>query len=273
MKTVATVLGILVPVVLLWGLTSCSPSSLSTRTDERAEVRTVLENALEKLDYVTNCLSLYDVEVRYHSSYGSEKLGIEFKLKNKGERTVTMVEVTVYLLDSEGRKISEQTFRPVGFTNPLKPNYVWQPEAGAFYPIENVPSEYRSYRAVIRDISLMEGEQGKWEQAAENERRASIAAAAERRARENASNALAYAEAKKKKDDEAKRRLFEYAKTQAQAGNAYYQRRLGEMYMRGEGTDVDVEQARTWIFKAWGNGDQQASNLWYSAGWHSEAPR
>lgn len=60
-----------------------------------------------------------------------------------------------------------------------------------------------------------------------------------------------------------KRKAFESTEAKAKSGDAFYQLRLGELYMKGEGTSADSEQAKAWLFKAWGGGQTQASNLIY----------
>jgi hypothetical protein len=105
----------------------------------------------EKQAYIGNVV-LYDLKARYYATYLNDKVpGVEFKLKNKGNRTLKEVEVTVYFKDSTGAIIAEKTYHPVlvseysfsGDNKPLKANYIWQLERGKFYKAESVPSEWK----------------------------------------------------------------------------------------------------------------------------------
>jgi hypothetical protein len=73
------------------------------------------------------------------------------------------VEVTVYFKDVNDAIIFEEDFLPVLVSDysfndnkPLKPNYVWSIGRGKYYPVEEVPSEwkYGSVSAKITDIEF-----------------------------------------------------------------------------------------------------------------------
>lgn len=77
-----------------------------------------------------------------------------FQLHNEGDRPVCNVFVTVYLQNSEGKTVHEQTFRPMGYDT-LQPGYVWDKmwgEHSSYYPIgqtgmrkaEFIPSKWKS---------------------------------------------------------------------------------------------------------------------------------
>jgi len=124
-----------------------------------------IENFEEKQAYVNNVV-LYDFEAKYHQTYLYEKVaGVNFKIKNNGDKTLSKVEVTVYFKDAAGVVIAEEDYYPViatsfsfSDTKPLKPNYVWQMEQGKFYPAESVPSEWAESNATakITDIEFQE---------------------------------------------------------------------------------------------------------------------
>ena len=92
--------------------------------------------------------------------------GVEFKLKNKGDRTLRKVEVTVYFKDHSGAIIAEEDYNPVlvtkysfgGDNKPLKPNYIWQLERGKFLQAKSVPSEWAKGKAEARitDIDFLD---------------------------------------------------------------------------------------------------------------------
>ena len=119
--------------------------------------------AREKRDY-RQSLQLYDLKAKYYTSSSRERVpGVEFKLRNRGKRTLTQVEVTVYFRDAGRNVICEEHYFPVLVSSyslerstPLKPGYIWQMEKGTFYPAKKVPDEWRegSVLAKITDIEF-----------------------------------------------------------------------------------------------------------------------
>lgn len=117
----------------------------------------------EKQVYVSN-VELYDLKARYFDTYLERRVpGVEFKLRNKGNRTLRKVEVTVYFEDASGAVIAEHEYNPVlvtkysfGDNKPLRPNYIWQMERGKFYQAKSVPSEWKegAVKAKITDIEF-----------------------------------------------------------------------------------------------------------------------
>lgn len=115
------------------------------------EVKTEIKQIEGKQLYI-NSVVLYDLQSKYYQTYLEERVpGVEFKIKNKGNRTLKEVEVTVYFKDSSGTIIAEKTYHPVLVTKysfssnnkPLKPNYIWQMERGKFYKADSVPTEWK----------------------------------------------------------------------------------------------------------------------------------
>jgi hypothetical protein len=130
------------------------------------ETRKEIKSFEEKQAYIKN-LVLYDLKAKYYKTYLEEKVpGVEFKLKNKGDRILKEVEVTVYFKDANGTIIAEEDYHPVlvtkysfsGDNKPLKPNYVWQMERGKFYKADSVPSEWKE-GAVSAKITNIEFEE------------------------------------------------------------------------------------------------------------------
>ncbi|MCD1591789.1 hypothetical protein K7H13_13630 [Qipengyuania citrea] len=99
--------------------------------------------------YIKN-VEVYDVEASYRDSMLDGRVpGVDFKVKNNGDRSLDLVEVTVVFYNSEGQPIAEDTFMPVivsSFDNdpPLRPGYIWQQERGSFYAAKSVPDEWQS---------------------------------------------------------------------------------------------------------------------------------
>ncbi len=121
----------------------------------------------EKQAYVAN-VELYDLRAKYYDTYLEQRVpGVEFKLRNKGNRSLRKVEVTVYFQDASGAVIAEKEYNPVLVTKysfgdnnkPLRPNYIWQLERGKFYQAKSVPTEWKegAVKAKITDIEFGNG--------------------------------------------------------------------------------------------------------------------
>jgi len=153
------------------GRPSRSISELDSTQIESLPVETVVEGSpAEKVDKEAEKLrekqaylqkvELYDVIAKYYTTYFDERTpGVEFKIRNKGNRVLTKVKVTIYFKDASGVVIAEEDFYPVSeYRKPLKPSYIWQMERGKFYKAESVPDEWEEGNFVVRisDIELQE---------------------------------------------------------------------------------------------------------------------
>ena len=109
----------------------------------------------EEATYIRDNLKLYDLTARYYDTYDGRKPGVNFKIKNNGNRTLDRVEVRVVFKDAQGNPIAEENYTPVlvseynisGDNTPLRPNYIWQNESGKFYVADSVPSEWATGQA------------------------------------------------------------------------------------------------------------------------------
>ncbi len=117
----------------------------------------VSNSSIENDDYIRNGLVLYDFESKKYDSYLDGKVpGYRFKIRNKGLRTLSKVEVTIYFGDSQGNTIYEEKTFPVlvssfGMDNePLKAGHIWQMESGRFYSSKKVPSEWQEGNAYAK---------------------------------------------------------------------------------------------------------------------------
>ncbi len=117
----------------------------------------------QKVDYINNGLVLYDFTSIFHDSEFEGRVpGVNFKIKNIGDKTLKKIEVTVYFKDTSGNVIYDDKFYPVLVTEfgtdnePLKPGYIWQQEQGHFYAAKKVPSEWQEGNAdaKITDIKF-----------------------------------------------------------------------------------------------------------------------
>jgi hypothetical protein len=120
----------------------------------------------DKQEYINN-VSLYDLKAKFYTTYAENKVpGVEFKLKNNGERLLREIEVTIYFKDSSGKTIAEERYHPVLALNKsysgdqiiLKKNYIWQMEDGNFYKADSVPTAWEegSVSGKITDIKFAE---------------------------------------------------------------------------------------------------------------------
>ena len=88
------------------------------------------------------------------------QLGVFGELKNRGDRTLRAVAVTVYYLDKEGNGIHEKTYYPVlatgelvGDNQPLKPNYA----KTFWYRIDRAPSDWaKKVKVAVTDVEFHE---------------------------------------------------------------------------------------------------------------------
>lgn len=120
----------------------------------------------EKRDYIAKNVEVYELEAQYMDSMLDGRIpGVTFKVRNKGQRTLDQVEVTIEFLDAEGKAISEEVYNPViagGYDSdpPLRPGHIWQNERGRFLAAKSVPSEWQSgrARASVTDIKFADDE-------------------------------------------------------------------------------------------------------------------
>lgn len=146
-------------------LEDAAAHKISEKTARETKEKT---DKTDKREYIDNYLDIYDTEAKYIDSMLEGKVpGVLFKLKNKGDRSLDMVEVTVYFKDTTGAIIYEEDFHPVfisefSFTDskPLKPGYIWQMEKDKFYPAKSVPQEWveGSVNIEITDIRFSKEE-------------------------------------------------------------------------------------------------------------------
>ncbi|WP_065085995.1 hypothetical protein [Pseudomonas sp. AU12215] len=106
----------------------------------------------DEQNYIDQKLELYGFKAaRYSSVLDGKVPGVEFKIRNRGGRSLDRVKVVVYFKDAQGVTIAEESFTPVlvseynfsGDSKPLKPGYIWQLDQGQFYTAKSVPSEWK----------------------------------------------------------------------------------------------------------------------------------
>lgn len=129
-----------------------SPASTSTVNAEQAA-------------YIRDHLKIYDLEGRYFDSILDGRVpGVDFKIKNDGDRTLNKVTVRVVFYDAQDKPIAEEEYSPVFVTSsgfgdnnkPLRPNYIWKQEQGQFYTAKSVPTEWKTGKvtATVTEIEF-----------------------------------------------------------------------------------------------------------------------
>lgn len=134
---------------------------ISAALGASAPAAATVDLAREKLDYIQSHIQIYAIQSRYYESVLDGKLpGVEFKIKNTGDKTLKRIEVTVYFLDAAGKPIAEENYYPVssgtysGGHDPLKPGYIWQIESGKFYSAKAVPSEWSEGKVTVKIANI-----------------------------------------------------------------------------------------------------------------------
>lgn len=119
----------------------------------------------EEARYIGESLRLYEFEAKYYDSLLDGRVpGVDFKIKNDGDRTINRLTVKVVFFDADDQPIAEELYYPVNVgsfsmgneNRPLRPNYIWQQESDRFYTAEMVPSEWSvgKARATITDVEF-----------------------------------------------------------------------------------------------------------------------
>jgi hypothetical protein len=120
----------------------------------------------EEAAYIRDNLRLYDLTAKYYDSMLDGRIpGVDFKIRNNGNRTLDRVKVRVVFQGSDGKPIAEEEYNPVwvvhgGYSTddskPLRPNYIWQNEPDKFYSAKSVPSEWQEGKvtATVSDIEF-----------------------------------------------------------------------------------------------------------------------
>lgn len=164
--------------VIGWSIVGQSGATGSTTDAAAASSSTTASSSLpeteaegpsaEEAAYIRSSLRLYDLEAKYFDSILDGNIpGVNFKIKNTGNRTLNGVTVRVVFQDAEGKAIAEEEYNPVlvsehnymGDNTPLRPNYIWQNEKDKFYQAKNVPSEWAEGKATatITDVEFAPG--------------------------------------------------------------------------------------------------------------------
>ncbi|OYX16792.1 MAG: hypothetical protein B7Z07_01950 [Sphingomonadales bacterium 32-67-7] len=168
------VLMLVMPAMELWAYAKAVDSATETAPGTAAVDAIVSEGidgsgasatTREEQTYIRDHLQLYDLDAKYFDSMLDGRVpGVDFKIKNNGNKALNRITVIVEFKDASGASIAEEEYNPVlvsdfnygGDNTPLKPNYIWQQEQGQFYTAKSVPSEWASGKvsARISDIEF-----------------------------------------------------------------------------------------------------------------------
>lgn len=127
---------------------------------EAQTVSSSVENPVEK-EYAENLVEIVNLETKWHEDilYGDKVAGYTFELKNKGNKDIKYLTVTIYFKDKSGNNIAEASLTPINpsgiFDNePLKANYSWKMDTGTYYQAKDVSKDWveGSAEAVITEL-------------------------------------------------------------------------------------------------------------------------
>lgn len=146
---------------------------------ERAPSDTSLENTIKELETKLAALrereayrdkvEILELQAGYYDTYLDGRIpGVEFKLKNNGDKMLSQVEVTVFFKGEAGNIMHEEQYNPVlvseysfGDNKPLKPGYIWRLERGKFLTAKEAPEEWQAgnVEAVVSKVEFAEEDQ------------------------------------------------------------------------------------------------------------------
>jgi len=147
----------------LAGMNKVSELDKTVNTTQQADTSVISTSKVNpEQQYIKDSLVLESVIVgegygKYDTpGYSTKKPTVEGKIRNNGNKSLSMVEITVYFLDASGKRIGEKTYTPIytssfmGDSTPLKPNYV---RDFGYVVNEDAPSEWANkVEVIISDI-------------------------------------------------------------------------------------------------------------------------
>ena len=128
------------------------------------EIEDKLAEQKMKRDYFDK-VEIFDFEATRIDTYLDKNIpAVRFAIRNRGDRSLDKVEVTVYFYDRNKNAIFEKTYYPVlvssyGLNNnsPLKPNYIKRQKENNYYTIDELGSEWAGKAdAIVSDIEFSE---------------------------------------------------------------------------------------------------------------------
>ena len=95
----------------------------------------------ENVNIVNSCdsIDILKVEIDKKIPYGNKKvISFQYGFKNKTDKEIDKVKMTVYLKDKEGNRVFDESFSE----NNIKPHYEVPFKDGSYYPVSPIPSSY-----------------------------------------------------------------------------------------------------------------------------------
>lgn len=138
------------------------PSGVESSETGIKNTKKAMEDFTEKMHYLDK-VEITDFIAKRIDTYLKEGIpSIRISLKNKGDRSLDMVKVTVYFQDKNGQTIFEEHFSPVlvsdysfsGNNKPLKPGYVYEMEKDKFFTIKSELSEWSEGKAKAKIVDI-----------------------------------------------------------------------------------------------------------------------
>jgi hypothetical protein len=121
-----------------------------------------MEEFAEKMNYIDK-VEITEFVAKRIDTYLKKKVpAVRISLKNKGDRSLDKVKVTVYFNDKDGNTIFEEDFHPVlvskysfgGDKKPLKPGYVKEMQKDKYYTLESVLSAWKEGQAIAKVVDI-----------------------------------------------------------------------------------------------------------------------
>jgi hypothetical protein len=143
-----------------------SALNIDPTNEDAVEYSAKLEEIIAKekaiQDYIPN-VEIIDFNARYFDSYSYGKVpGVQFGVKNNGNKSLKRVEIIVYFYDDNGNAIYEENYVPISEysydgLSELKPNYIERMEKDKFYRVKGLGAEWSGKaNAVISEIEFSE---------------------------------------------------------------------------------------------------------------------
>ncbi len=157
--------GLLVGGWLYRGSTTPTQATQTSKVDKVASDQQA-KNDSDSPGYADK-IQLLSVKARWVNSFSGRSVGVDIKVKNKGDRTVKTLTITVFFLDSDGNAVHEDDFtiaNQEGYgqtvaaiydlnVDPIKPNYIRYLQS---LEAKNVPNEWKegAVSAKIKTVEL-----------------------------------------------------------------------------------------------------------------------
>jgi chromosome segregation ATPase len=103
-------------------------------------------------NYKQNFIKIYDEKSERIETNEQSPVGVNFKIRNLGDKDIISLSVKVYYLDNEGRAIYESSYNALGdemqsteaLGNVLKAGYIWESKKNYVVIEKFVPSEWQN---------------------------------------------------------------------------------------------------------------------------------